>query len=159
VLVVLRHHRRQVVHFGVTEKPTAQWTAQQIAEAFPGNSAARYLLRDRDGVYGRHFQDRVRGLGLEEVMTAAPSPWQNACAERLIGSIRRECLDHIIVLNEDHLRRVLRRYFSYYHNWRTPLSLDIDCPAPRDIQGTETGEIIEVPEVGGLHHHCERSAA
>ena len=159
VLVVLRHHRRQVVHFGVTEHPTAQWTAQQIVEAFPWGDAPRYLLRDRDGVYGKHFRDRVRGMGIEEVIIAPQSPWQNAYAERLIGSIRRECLDHVIVLNEDHLRRVLRSYFSYYHDWRTHLSLEMDCPEPRDIQGAEGGEIIEVPEVGGLHHHYERRAA
>jgi len=159
VLVVLRHHRRQVVHFNVTEHPTAEWTAQQIVETFPWGDVPRYLLRDRDGVYGSHFRQRVRGMGIEEVMTAPQSPWQNAYAERLIGSIRRECLDHVIVLSEDHLRRVLRSYFSYYHGWRTHLSLDMDCPEPREIQGAEVGEIIEVPEVGGLHHHYERRAA
>ena len=159
VLVVLRHQRRQVVHFNVTGNPTAQWTSQQIVEAFPWDGAPRYLLRDRDGVYGKHFRDRVRGMGIEEVMTAPQSPWQNAYAERLIGSIRRECLDHVIVLNEDHLRRVLRSYFSYYHDWRTHLALDMDCPEPRDIQGAEAGEVVEVPEVGGLHHHYERRAA
>ena len=159
LLMVLHHHRRQVVHFNVTENPTAQWTAQQIVEAFPWSSAPRYLLRDRDGVYGRHFRGRVQGMGIAEVMTAPLSPWQNAYAERLIGSIRRECLDHVIVLNEEHLRRVLWRYFDYHHDWRTHLSLDMDCPQPRDIQGAEAGEIIEVPEVGGLHHRYERRAA
>jgi putative transposase len=159
VLVVLAHHRRRVVHCGVTENPTAQWTAQQIIEAFPWGDVPRYLLRDRDGVYGKHFRHRVRGMGIEEVMTAPQSPWQNPYAERLIGSICRECLNHVVVLNEDHLRRVLRSYFSYYHDWRTHLSLDRDCPEPRDIQCAETGEIIEIPEVGGLHHHHERRAA
>jgi transposase InsO family protein len=159
VLVVLAHHRRRVLHFNVTENPAAQWTAQQIAEAFPWGEVPRYLLRDRDGVYGKHFRDRVRGMGIEEVTIAPQSPWHNAYAERLIGSVRRECLDHVIVLNEEHLRRVLRSYFSYYHDWRTHLSLDMDCPEPRDIQGAEAGKITEVPEVGGLHHHYERRAA
>lgn len=98
-------------------------------------------------------------MGIEEVMTAPQSPWQNAYAERLIGSNRRECLDHMIVLNEDHLRRVLRSYFTYYHRWRTHLSLGMDCPESRGIQSAEVGEIIAVPEVGGLHHHYERRAA
>ena len=159
VLVALHHHRRKVVHFNVTEHPTAEWTAQQIVEAFPWDEAPRYLLRDRDGVYGKHFRDRVRGMGIEEVMTAPQRPWQNPYAERLIGSIRRECLDHVIVLNEDHLRRVLRSYFDYYHHWRTHLSLDMDCPEPREIQAPHVGEVVEVPEVGGLHHHYERRAA
>ena len=159
VLVLMRHHRRQVVHFNVTENPTAEWTAQQIVEAFPWGDVPRYLLRDRDGVYGTRFRERVQGMGIEEVITAPRSPWQNAYAERLIGSIRRECLDHVIVLNDDHLRRVLRSYFSYYHDWRTHLSLGMDCPEPRPMQTAQAGEIVEVPEVGGLHHHYERRAA
>lgn len=159
VLVVLRHHRRRVVHFNVTENPTAEWTARQIVEAFPWDDAPRYLLRDRDGVYGKHFRNRVRGMGVAEVMTAPQSRWQNAYAERLIGTIRRECLDHVIVLNEEHLRRVLRSYFSYYHDWRTHLSLDMDCPEPRQIQDAQEEEVLEVPAVGGLHHHYERRAA
>ena len=98
-------------------------------------------------------------MGIEEVVIAPQSPWQNAYAERLIGSIRRECLDHTIVLSEDHLRRVLSSYFSYYHDWRTHLSLEMDCPEPRERQGAGAGEVIEVPEVGGLHHHYGRRAA
>jgi putative transposase len=159
VMVVLAHHRRRVLRFNVTENPTAQWTAQQIVEAFPWEEAPRYLLRDRDGVYGRHLRNRVRGMGIEEVIAAPQSPWQNSYAERLIGSIRRECLDHVIVLNEYHLRRVLRSYFSYYHDWRTHLSLNMDRPEPREIQRAEAGEVVQVPEVGGLHHHYERRAA
>ena len=159
VLVVLAQHRRRVVHFSVTENPTEEWTAQQIVEAFPWDCAPRYLLRDRDGVYGTRFRERVRGMGIQEVITAPRSPWQNAHAERLIGSIRRECLDHVIVLSENHLRRVLSSYLDYYHDWRTHLSLAMDCPEPRRIQGVEAGEVIEVPEVGGLHHHYERRAA
>jgi putative transposase len=148
-LVVLRHQRRQVVHFGVTENPTAQWTAQQIVEAVPWDDAPPYLLRDRDEVHGTHSRQRLRGLGIEEVITAPQSPWQNPYAERLIGSSRRECLGHVIVLNEEHLRRVLKRYFSYYHYWRPHLSLDGDCPESRIVQNVEAGEIVEVPEVGG----------
>ena len=115
VLVVLAHHRRRVVHFNVTEHPTAAWTAQQIVEAFPDDTAPSYLLRDRDRVYGHAFRHRVKGMRIREVLTAAHSPWQNPFAERLIGSIRRECLDHVLVLSERHLRRILTRYFAYYH--------------------------------------------
>jgi len=108
VLVVLAHRRRHLVHFNVTEHPAAAWTAQQLREAFPEDRVPRYLIRDRDGVYGHQFRDRVREMGITEVLTAPQSPWQNAFVERLIGSIRRECLDHVIVLGEKHLRRILR---------------------------------------------------
>ena len=148
-----------VLHVNVTEHPSAQWTAQQVVEAFPWNTAPRYLLRDSDGVYGQAFRDRVKGMGIKEVLIAPRSPWQSPYVERLIGSIRRECLDHVIVLNENHLRRVLGSYFQYYHQWRTHLSLDMDCPVPRAVHGPEHGNVIEVPEVGGLHHHYERKAA
>jgi len=112
VFVVLAHERRRVLHFNVTEHPTAEWAAQQIIEAFPDNSVPKYLIRDRDGVYGHYCRNRVNGMGIEEVLTAARSPWQNPFAERLIGSIRRECLNHVIVLGERHLRWTLRRYFG-----------------------------------------------
>src|SRR5215475_5681748 len=159
VLVILAHHRRRVVHFNVTEHPTAQWTAQQVIDAFPWDEAPRYLLRDRDRVYGAFFRQRVRHMGIEEVVSAPRSPWQNPYVERLIGSIRRECLDHVIVLHERHLRRLLTSYFQYYHRWRTHRALDMDCPLPRPVQRPEAGPIREVPEVGGLHHHYERRAA
>jgi putative transposase len=142
-----------------TEHPTAEWTAQQIIEAFPENGAPRYLIRDRDGVYGNQFRNRVQGMGIQEVLTAARSPWQKPFAERLIGSIRRECLDHVIVLGEAHLRWVLKRCFRYYLNARTHLSLAKDAPEPRAIQTLETGNIVQIPEVGGLHHRYERRAA
>src|SRR5216117_2724470 len=119
VLVVLVHHRRRVVHFNVTEHPTAHWTAQQIVDAFPDDSAPAYLLRDRDSVYGHVFRQRVKGMGIGEVLTAPYCPWQNPLAERLIGSIRHECLNHVLVLGERHLRRTLARYFAYYHRART----------------------------------------
>ena len=114
VLVVLAHDRRQVIHFNVTENPTAHWTAQQIVEAFPWDSAPKYLLRDRDAIYGEHFRRRIESMGIEQVLTAPRSPWQNPYVERMIGTIRRDCLDHVIVLNERHLRRILTRYFDYY---------------------------------------------
>ncbi len=159
VLLILAHDRRRVVHFNVTEHPTAQWTAPQVVEAFPWEKAPRYILRDRDCVYGILFQKRVHSMGIEEVLTAARCPWQNPFLERLIGSIRRECLDHVVVLSERHLKRTLMSYFSYYHRWRTHLSPEMDCPLPRAVQPLECGEVIEVSEVGGLHHQYERLAA
>jgi transposase InsO family protein len=159
VLVILAHDRRRVLHFNVTEHPTAEWTAQQIIEAFPEETAPKYLLRDRDQIYGEDFRQRVNAMGIEEVITAAHSPWQNAYVERLIGSIRRECLDHCIVLGEKHLRRILHSYFDYYHRTRTHLSLKKDAPDERPIQPPAMGEVIEVPQVGGLHHRYERRAA
>ena len=148
VLVVPAHDRRRVLHFNVTEHPTAAWTAQQIVEAFPEETAPRFLIRDRDSVYGEEFRQRVSAMSIEEVITAAHSPWQNAYVERLIGSIRRECLDQVIVLGERHLRRILHSYFGYYHRSRTPLSLAKDAPLPRPIHPPEMGEVIELPEVG-----------
>jgi putative transposase len=143
----------------VTEHPTAVWTAQQIVEAFPGDTAPAYLLRDRDHVYGQQFRHRVRSLRVDEVLTAPHSPWQNPFAERLIGSIRRECLNHVLVLSERHLRRILARYFAYYHRTRTHLSLDKDAPEGRPIEPPGFGTLIPIPEVGGLHHRYVRRAA
>ena len=159
VLIILAHDRRRILHFNVTAHPTAQWTAQQLVEAFPWQTAPRYLLRDRDAVYGHALGRRATGLGLAEVLTAPRSPWQNPYAERLIGSIRRECLDHVIVFNEGHLRRVLTRYVAYYHRWRTHLSLAMDAPERRPVQLPDEGVVIAVSEVGGLHHHYERREA
>src|SRR5438309_5157042 len=139
-LVVLVHHRRRVVHFNVTEHPTAHWTAQQIVDAFPDDSAPSYLVRDRNSVYGHVFRQRVKGMGIGEVLTAPHCPWQNPFAERLIGSIRRECLNHVLVLGERHLRRTLARYFAYYHRARTHLSLDKDAPHGRRISGRNSAE-------------------
>ncbi len=157
--LVLAHDRRHVIHFNVTKHPTAKWTAQQIVEAFPWDTAPRYLLRDRDRIYGQVFQDRVENMGIEEVKIAPRSPWPSPYVERLIGSIRRECLDHVIVLNERHLKRTLTDYFSYYHRYRTHLSLDSDCPESRPVQTKEMGKVIAFPEVGGFHHHYERRKA
>jgi len=159
VLVVLKHNRRSVVHFNVTEHPTAQWTAQQMVEAFPWEETPIYIIHDQDKIYGKRFKDRVKNMQIKEVATAPGSPWQNAYAERVIGSIRRECLNHVIVLNEKHLKRILKTYFSYYHQWRTHYSLDMDSPYYRSIFPDHTGKVVAVPEVGGLHHHYERLAA
>jgi transposase InsO family protein len=159
VLVVLAHHRRRVIHFNITEHPTAHWTAQQIVAAFPDDSAPAYLLRDRDDVYGKHFRHRVNGIGIEEVLTTPHSPWQNPFAERLISSVRRECLDHMLVLGERHLRRVLRHYFAYHHQARTHLSLAKDAPDGRPIEPPEPSAIIAIPHIGGLHHCYIRRAA
>ena len=155
--IVLCHERRRIVHFNVTAHPTAQWTAQQVVEAFPFDGAPRFLIRDRDGIYGKHFRNRVKNMGIEEVVTAPRSPWQNPYAERIIGSIRRECLNHVIVLNEDHLRRILTSYLEYYHEARPHLSLNRNSPDPRDIEPPDQGKVIAIPQVGGLHHRYHRA--
>jgi transposase InsO family protein len=139
VFVVLRHERREIVHFNATYHLTAKWTAQQIVEAFPFDSAPRYLIRDRDSIYGTRFRNRVRSLGIEEVLMAPRSPWQNPYVERIIGSIRRECLNHVIIFNERHLRKMLKAYARYYHEARTHLSLDKQSPVPRSIASQELG--------------------
>jgi transposase InsO family protein len=157
--LVLAHDRRRVVHFNVTARPTAEWTARQLVQAFPDETAPRYLVRDRDQIYGERVRRMLKVLGVEEVVTAARSPWQNAYAERLIGSLRRECLDHIVVLGEIHLLRILAGYFEYYNRARCHLSLVGDAPEPRPAQGPELGRVVERPEVGGLHHRYERTAA
>jgi putative transposase len=159
VFLVLAHERRRVLHFNVTANPTAEWTAQQIVEAFPNMTPPRYLLRDRDRIYGEAFRKRARGMGLEEVLIAARSPWQNPFVERLIGSIRRECLDHAIVFNERHLMRILRGNFRYYHCWRTHQALEMDCPEHRAVHTADRGRVVESEDLGGLHHHYERFAA
>jgi putative transposase len=158
-LIVLSLDRRRVVHFEVTPNPRQDWLSRQMTEAFPWGTAPRYLLRDRDKSYGPAFRHRVRAMGITEVITARRSPWQNPYAERLIGSIRRECLDHVIIFSERHLRRVLSSYFQYHHDTRTHLSLGKECPRPRPIQFPLAGNIIAFPEVGGLHHRYERRAA
>lgn len=159
VFMVLRHDRRRIVHISVTAQPTASWVAQQIREAFPWDTGPRHLIRDRDGIYGATFRATVAAMGIEEVVTAPRSPWQNPYVERVIGSIRRECLNHVIVLNERHLRWILSSYLDYYHRSRTHLSLGKDCPEPRPEQPPGPGKIVAFPQVGGLHHRYERLAA
>jgi putative transposase len=159
VFLVLAHDRRRILHFGVTAHPTAEWTAHQLREAFPWDTAPRYLLRDRDRIFGPEFVEQVKAMGIQQVLSAPRSPWQRAYVERVIGSIRRECLDHVIVFGEHSLRRTLTSYCAYYHQWRTHLSLDKDTPQSRRTQWPAEGHVIEIPEVGGLHHHYERRAA
>lgn len=159
VFLVLSHTRREVLHFNITDAPSARWTAQQLREAFAFRSHPTYLLRDRDSIYGLEFQHVAQTLDLEELRIVPRSPWQSPYVERLIGSIRRECLDHIIVLNRCHLYRLLKHYFAYYHDWRTHLGLDKESPQTRRVQWPQEGNIVAFPEVGGLHHHYERRAA
>ena len=159
VMLILAHDRRKVVRFDVTQHPTAGWLSRQVTEAFPWGTAPRYLLRDRDASYGSLFSNRVETMGITEVITAPRSPWQNAYVERVIGSIRRECLDHVVIFSERHLRRVLSSYFDYYHRTRTHLSLDKDCPDSRPVQPPASGNVIAFRQVGGLHQRYERRAA
>ncbi len=159
VLLVLEHDRRHIVHFNVTAHPTGAWIARQLLEAFPFDTAPRYLIRDWDGKYGDRYRRRAHSLGIDEVVIAPRSPWQNPYVERVIGSIHRDCTDHVIVLNERHLRRILRSYLDYYHTCRTHLSLNKDPPDPRPIESVEAGKSVAFPRVGGLHHRYTRLAA
>ncbi len=159
VMIFLAHDHWKIMRTAVTEHPTAGWLSRQITEAFPWETAPRYLLRDRDASFGSDFRSRVEAMGITEVITAPRSPWQNAYVERVIGSIRRECLDHVLIFNERHLRRVLSSYVDYYHRIRMHLSLDKDCPDPRPIMPPRIGKVIAIPQVGGLHHRYERLAA
>jgi putative transposase len=159
VFLVLAHDRRRILHFNVTAHPTAEWTGQQLREAFPFDVLPHYLLRDRDAIFGDDFRRQVTDMGIQEVLSTPRSPWQRAYVERVIGSIRRECLDHAIVFNETSLRRILISYFDYYHRSRTHLSLGKDSPLPRSIQPPEMGRVVAVPQVGGLHHRYERQSA
>ena len=157
MFVVLAHDRRRILHVNVTPHPTSAWTRQQLREAFPRDPNAQFVLHDRDTTFDPAFGRAVEALGLTAVRTAPRSPWQNPYVERVIGSIRRECLDHIIVFNQRHLRRVLRAYVAYYQQYRTHLALGKDAPAARAVQ--RTGRIVVRPELGGLHHRYERHAA
>lgn len=157
--VILHHDRRRIVHFGVMASPTADWIARQITEAFPWDTAPRYMIRDRDSVYGSVFRDRVAAIGITEILIAPRSPWQNPFVERVIGSIRREVLDHVIILNEAHLRRILTSYLDYYHRSRTRLALRKEAPESRLVQPAKGGKVVAFPQVGGLHHRYQRLAA
>jgi transposase InsO family protein len=152
--IIVRLDRRDLVWINVTTNPTAEWIAGQLTEAFPWDEAPRYLIRDRDRIYGSIVTRRMRAMGIRDKPTAPASPWQNGFAERLIGSIRRECVDHFVVLGEAHLRRILRAYARYYNNIRTHRSLDKDAPVSRPVQ--RTGIISSRPILGGLHHHYVR---
>jgi transposase InsO family protein len=151
--VIIRLDRRGIVWINVTANPTAEWVARQITEAFPWNEAPRFLIRDRDRIYGSVVTRRLRAMGIRDKPTAPASPWQNGVAERLIGSIRRECVDHIIVLGEVHLRRILKSY-AHYYGVRTHRSLNKDAPVSRSVQ--RTGVISSRAILGGLHRHYGR---
>ena len=152
--VIVRLDRRDLVWINVTANPTAEWIARQITEAFPWDEAPHYLIRDRDRIYGSVVTRRLRAMGIRDKPTAPASPWQNGFAERLIGSIRRECVDHIIVLSETHLRRILKSYADYYNCVRTHRSLNKDAPVSRPVQ--RTGVIRSRAMLGGLHHRYAR---
>ena len=159
IFFVLSVDRRRILHFNVTRHPTAEWTAQQVVEACGFEVPARFLFRDNDKIYGGYFKDRVDGIGLKQVPTAFRSPWQNPYAERWIGGLRRDCLDHIIALNERQLRRAIRSYIRYFHEDRTHLGLEKDTPIPRAVEPVDDGEIVSSPRVGGLHHRYSREEA
>ena len=154
--VVLHHGRRELVHVGVTAHPTAEWMSHQISEAFPWDRAPRHVIRDRDGAFGEVFKHRLHAMGIRDRPTAPLSPWQNAYVERLIGSIRRDCLDHLIIVDERHLRKLLRDYAEYYNRLRTHLSLDKDAPLGRPVQSD--GVLRRLPHFGGLHDSCGSSS-
>ena len=147
---IARLDRRDLIWINVTANPTAEWVARQITEAFPWDEARRYLIRDRDRIYGSVVTRRLRAMGIRDKPTAPASPWQNGVAERLIGSIRRECLDHVVIWGEAHLRRILKNYAAYYNGVRTHQSLQNDAPVSRPVQ--RSGAIISHAILGGLHH-------
>ncbi|MGH9203484.1 MAG: integrase core domain-containing protein, partial [Vicinamibacterales bacterium] len=158
VLTILAHDRRRILHVAVTEHPTATWTAQQLRNAFSEHDAPRYLLHDRDSVFA-DVATTIAGMNVQTVRTAPRSPWQNAYAERVIGSIRRECLDHVIVVNAAGLRRLLTAYVTYYMQSRTHMALEKDAPISRPVMPSSAGRLVVTPHIGGLHHRYDRQAA
>jgi transposase InsO family protein len=159
-MVLISHGRRKIIHIDVTDHPTQDWVADQVTRAFAKNPKPKYLVRDRDAIFGQRFRARLRELNVKEKVTMRQSPWQNIFVERTIQSIRQECLDHVIVINRRHLRRLLTSYAQYYNFSRTHKSLAQDCPVHRPVQRPSMGKkIIAIPQVGGLHHRYERRAA
>jgi len=158
VFFVLSLERRRVLHVNVTTHPYAEWAAQQIVEAIGAEISPTYLIRDRDSIYGRAFETRVQHLGIEQLKIAPRSPWQNGYAERWVGTLRRELLDHVIVLGERHLLRLIRQYVLYYNDDRPHMSLDGDAPVTRPIEHSPAGRVIGLPRIGGLHHRYRRAA-
>jgi transposase InsO family protein len=157
-MIVLSHDRRRIIHFGVTDRPNQDWLSGEISKALKPSRRLHYLIRDRDAAYGARFSARLQAMGIQELITKPRSPWENSHVERAILSIRRECLNHVIIFNRDHLLSVLSSYINYYNRSRTHQSLNKDCPVHRPIDSS-TGEIVTIPEVGGLHHRYERRAA
>jgi transposase InsO family protein len=156
--IVLEHSRRRLIHFNVTSNPTAEWAGIQIVQAFPYDTAPKYLLRDNDTIYGKEFRTKVEALSMEDVKITPRSPWQNPFAERVIGSIRRDCLDHVIILGESHLRRVMKEYVGYYNESRAHQSLAGNSPVLREVEQPSRGDVIAIPFLGGLHHRYARAA-
>lgn len=156
VLVIMEHHRRKVIHFNVTEHPTSIWTAQQMRNALYEDNSYKYMIRDRDCKFGKYFGRKISGIGMKEIVTSYRSPWQNGYAERVIGTIRRECLDHLIVFNESHLREILKEYFYYYNKFRTHLGLEKNTPESRPIE--PYGKLANTPILNGLHNIYFREA-
>ena len=157
--VILAHGRRRIIHFNVSAHPTAEWTAQQVVEAFPADgSEPRFLLPDRDSIYGGYFQQRVSNIGIRQILISPRSPWQNPYVERVIGSLRRKRLNHVIVLSESHLRRIVRGYITYYNDSRPHRSLCRKSPLGRDVEPPSNGPVIAIPQVGSLHHRYARAA-
>ncbi len=159
VLILLDHERRKIVYFNVTNNPTAARVAQQLRQAFPWDTVPRYLLHDGDPVLQAECRVTLRAMGLERVQTAPASPWQNPYVERIIGSLRREIFDHVIVLNEEHLQRLMSSYLEYYHSQRTHQGLAKDCPEHRPVPPLDAGKVVSFPCVGGLHHEYRHMAA
>jgi transposase InsO family protein len=159
VFVVLSLDRRRIVHINVTTHPTAEWTALQLRQAFMFDTAPRFLLRDHDKIYGAAVVQALDELGIEQVVTAVRGPWQNGYCERVVGTHKRECLNHMIVFNEAHARRILRGYLEYYHGSRTHLGLDKDAPVGRSVEPPALGPVRRRPMVGGLHSRYYRAAA
>jgi transposase InsO family protein len=159
VLVVLSLDRRHIVHNNVTEHPTAEWTALQLRQAFMFDTGPRFLMRDHDKIYGNAVVEALEQMGIEQLVTAARCPWQNGYCERVVGTLKRECLNHMIGCNEAHARRILRRYLEYYHGSRTHLGLDKDTPNGRAVEPPELGPVRRRPMVGGLHSRYFRTAA
>ncbi len=161
VWFAIGHGRRRILHFDVTAHPAATWVIQQLHEAFPFGAAPRHLIFDRDSIFSAHVVSTMKSFGIQPTRTAFRSPWQNGVAERWIGSVRRELLDHVVVFNERHLRRLLADYIAYYHDDRTHLGLKKATPASRSVaRGREAGaEVVALPRLGGLHHRYELRAA
>jgi transposase InsO family protein len=159
VFVILGLERRRIVFANATTNPTAEWLAQQVVNAFPWDTAPRFLIRDRDGAYGHAFSERLKGLGIREIRTALRAPTMNAFAERLIGTLRRECFDHVIVLNQRHAQRLLGEFRDWYNQDRVHLALGKDAPDHRAIEPPELGKVVVLPRLGGLHHRYSRRAA
>ena len=158
VFVMLRHSDQKIMHFNITQNPTMEWTFQQVREAFPFDTAPRYLLHDNGSAFSKEFWEKLKSLGIESVRTAYRSPWQNPYVERVNGTLRRECFDHLIILNEKHLRRALSAFIDYYNTTRPHLSLKRNSPIPRELDPPSNGKIASTPILGGLHHRYHRVA-